>query len=49
MVEQALYCLMYGFDSPGEIEILLLGSVPHHNDTLNDHLSPTGCARYFKP
>lgn len=35
MVEQALYCLMYWFESPGEIEILLLGSVPHHNDTLN--------------
>lgn len=38
MVEQALYCLMYWFDSPGEIEILLLGSVPHHNDTL--HVPP---------
>ena len=35
MVEQALYCLMYWHDSPGEIEILLLGSVPHHSDTLN--------------
>ena len=34
MVEMALYCLMHWFDSPGEIEILLQGSVPHHNDTL---------------
>jgi hypothetical protein len=34
MVERALYCLMYWFESPGEIEILLSGSVLHHNDTL---------------
>lgn len=34
MVTQALYCLMTWFESPGEIEILLLGSVPHHSDTL---------------
>jgi hypothetical protein len=34
MVERALYCLMYWFESPGEIEILLTGSVLHHNDTL---------------
>jgi len=34
MVERALYCLMYWFQSPGEIEILLSGSVMHHNDTL---------------
>ncbi len=34
MVQQALYCLMYWFDSPGEVEIVLWGSVPHHNDTL---------------
>lgn len=34
MVQQALYCLMYWFDSPGEIEIVLLGSVPHHKQTL---------------
>lgn len=34
MVERALYCLMYWFDSPGEVEILLMGSVPHHSDTL---------------
>jgi hypothetical protein len=34
MVERALYCLMYWFESPGEIEILLSGSVIHHNDTL---------------
>ncbi|MCK9563407.1 MAG: hypothetical protein M0R02_11900 [Bacteroidales bacterium] len=35
MIENALYCLMYWFESPGEIEILLGGSVPHHNDTLD--------------
>ncbi len=34
MVAQALYCLMTWFESPGEIEILLLGSVPHHSETL---------------
>ena len=34
MVERALYCLMYWFDSPGEVEILLMGSVPDHSDTL---------------
>jgi hypothetical protein len=34
MVERALYCLMYWFESPGEIEIMLGGSVLHHNDTL---------------
>lgn len=34
MVAQALYCLMYWYRSPAEIEILLRGSVPHHNDTL---------------
>ena len=38
MVERALYCLMYWFDSPGEIEIMLGGSVLHHNDTL--HVPP---------
>lgn len=34
MVEQALYCLMEWFRSPGEIEIVLLGTVPHHIETL---------------
>jgi len=38
MVERALYCLMYWLESPGEIEILLNGSVLHHNDTL--HVTP---------
>lgn len=38
MVERALYCLMYWFESPGEIEILLNSSVLHHNDTL--HVPP---------
>ena len=35
MVSQALYCLMNWCSSPGEVEIVLLGSVPHHADTLN--------------
>ena len=34
MVEQALYCLMEWYDSPGEIEIILLGTIPHHIETL---------------
>jgi hypothetical protein len=34
MVERVLYCLMTWFESPGEIEILMTGSVLHHNDTL---------------
>lgn len=34
MVERTLYCLMTWFESPGEIEILLSGSVPHHQETL---------------
>ena len=34
MVERILYCLMYWLDSPGEIEIMLTGSVIHHADTL---------------
>lgn len=34
MIENSLYCLMYWFELPGEIEILLTGSVPHHSDTL---------------
>ena len=35
MVEQALYCYMRWFESPGEVEMTLLGSVPHHAETLN--------------
>lgn len=34
MVERTLYCLMTWLDSPGEIEIMLMGSVPHHDATL---------------
>lgn len=41
MVESSLYCLMDWFDSPGEVEILLLGSVPHHQDTLS--VPPEAC------
>ena len=35
MVEQALYCFMDWYKSPGEIKMTLLGSVPHHVETLN--------------
>ncbi len=38
MIENSLHCLMHWFESPGEIEILLGGSVLHHNDTL--HVPP---------
>ena len=38
MVEQVLYCLMEWFDSAGEIEIILVTTVPHHIDTL--HIRP---------
>jgi hypothetical protein len=34
MVQQTLYCLMYWFDSPGEIEIVLTSTIPHHIETL---------------
>ncbi len=34
MVDQALYCLMNWYSSRGEVEIVLLGSVPHHAETL---------------
>jgi len=29
MVERVIYCVMGWFEFPGEIEIMLLGSVPH--------------------
>lgn len=35
MIENALYCLMYWFERPGEVAILLEGSVLHHSDTLD--------------
>ena len=35
MVEQALYCFMYWYENSEEIRITLLGSVPHHVETLN--------------
>ncbi|MFM5907956.1 MAG: hypothetical protein ACKOPO_10295 [Novosphingobium sp.] len=34
MVEQALHCLMHWHDSPGEIEIMLISTLPHHVETL---------------
>ena len=39
MIENALYCLMYWFETPGEVEILLMGSVQHHEETL--HVPPS--------
>jgi hypothetical protein len=35
MVEQVLYCLMEWYDSPGEIEVIFMTTVPHHVDTLH--------------
>lgn len=34
MVDRTLYCLMTWRESPGEIEIMFFGSVPHHAQTL---------------
>ena len=34
MVEQVLYCLMEWYSSPGEIEVLLGSTIPHHLETL---------------
>ena len=34
MIENSLYCLMRWFEAPGEIEIMLRDSVPHHHKTL---------------
>lgn len=34
MVEQSLYCLMYWTDSPGEVEIVLMTTLPHHIETV---------------
>lgn len=34
MIQQVLYCLMYWFESPGEIEIVLMSTIPHHIETL---------------
>jgi hypothetical protein len=34
MIDRSIYCLMQWFESPGEIEIMLMGSVPHHAGTL---------------
>jgi hypothetical protein len=35
MVQQALYCLMEWYEWPGEIEIILLTTIPHHIETLH--------------
>jgi len=34
MVENSLYCLMYWYQSPSEVKIMLEDSVPHHQETL---------------
>lgn len=34
MVEQSLYCLMYWTESPGEVEIVLMTTIPHHIETV---------------
>ncbi len=34
MVEQSLYCLMYWSESPGEVEIVLMTTLPHHIETV---------------
>jgi hypothetical protein len=35
MIENTLYCLMRWFEAQGEITIMLLESVPHHDETLH--------------
>lgn len=42
MVEQALYCLMRWHESPGEIEIILMTTIPHHIETLDVDLEQFG-------
>jgi hypothetical protein len=34
MVEQSIYCLMYWPERPGEIEIVLVSTIPHHIETV---------------
>ena len=34
MVEQAVYCLMYWPEAPGEVETVLLTTIPHHVETV---------------
>lgn len=34
MVEQAVYCLMRWYERPGEIEIILVTTIPHHIESL---------------
>lgn len=35
MIENTLYCLMRWFEAEGEITIMLLESIPHHDETLH--------------
>jgi len=35
MIENSVYCLMRWCEAPGEIEVMLLGSVSHHQATLH--------------
>lgn len=50
MVAQVLYCLTTWHEQPGEVEMVLMGSVPHHAQTLEvrpewyEALIAAGCA-----
>lgn len=35
MIEQSLYCLMQWFESPDTVRIIVVGTLPHHVETLN--------------
>jgi len=37
MIEQVLYCLMEWYDCPGEIEIVMVTTIPHHVECLHVH------------
>ena len=39
IIEQSLYCLMQWFESPGQIRIVIVGTVSHHIETLQ--ISPS--------
>lgn len=34
MIEQSLYCLMQWFESPDTVRIIIVGTLPHHVETL---------------
>lgn len=35
MIEQSLYCLMQWFESPDSVRIIIVGTLPHHVETLD--------------